>query len=260
MVAVAVLVSSAVLALLSSVDADALAAVGLGPSGAPTTSRPVSPASAARGSMAPAVRATHTPTDCEITGSSQRTVETYLATRASQFGAVSTDGLTSSPDCAAIRAFQTWAGMVHPTGIADGTTGDVARRLASVVPGRCHAGSATTVCVDLTAQVMWVQTSGRIIFGPVPVRTGRAGEATPAGAYAITQKKADTTSSEFGTKLPFWERFYKDFGFHGAETYLYADIPGSHGCVNLLLRDAKALFGLTHTGTAVRIFGAKPGT
>jgi lipoprotein-anchoring transpeptidase ErfK/SrfK len=254
-VAAGVLVSSAVLALISSLDANALAAVGLGPSTAPAAvDSPASP------SGAPSPLRTHMPTGCEITGTAQRAVEGYLATRTAEFGAVTVDGRNSAGDCVAIRAFQTWAGMQGASGIADSTTGSVARRLTAAAPGHCHAGAAMTVCVNLSQQILWVQRSGVITFGPVPIRTGRAGEATPPGTYAITEKKADTTSSEFGTKLPFWQRFYRDYGFHAAETYLYADIPGSHGCVNLLLRDAKALFGLTGTGTAVRIFGVKPGT
>jgi hypothetical protein len=198
---------------------------------------------------------------CGKTGPGQEQVEAYLAARTGRFGQVKADARQSAADCAAIAAFQKWAGIPNPTGFADATTGEVARRLAAVQTGDCAPQPrGTTVCVDLTHQAMWVVRSGRIVLGPTVARTGRPGKATPIGIYEITEKKVDTISSETGTRLPYWQRFFRDFGFHAADTPMYAAIPGSLGCVNLLNRDAQALFKLTELGTEVHLFGQKPGT
>jgi lipoprotein-anchoring transpeptidase ErfK/SrfK len=108
---------------------------------------------------------------------------------------------------------------------------------------------------------MWVMSGSRRTYGPVPIRTGRKGLTTPAGAFRIQDKKVTTTSSYFKVKLPYWQRFYRDMGFHQTTTYLYdSRIPGSHGCINLLPTDAQALFRITRGGTPVHIFGRKPGS
>ncbi len=200
-------------------------------------------------------------TPCNQTGPGQRDVEAYLATRTALFGKVTADAKQSAADCTAIAAFQRWAQVPSQTGFADTTTGFLARQLASVKFDQCGApGDRTTVCVDLTNQVMWVVRSGRVILGPTTARSGRPGQLTPTGQFKITQKKVSTISSEYGTPLPYWERFVDDIGFHQADTPMYAAIPGSFGCINLLERDAKALYGLTEIGTTVKVFGKKPGT
>jgi hypothetical protein len=202
-----------------------------------------------------------TATPCNQTGPGQREVEAYIATRSGQYGRVKLDGRQSPSDCAAIASFQRWAQVPSRTGFADATTGFLARQLGAIRYDQCQApGDRTTVCVDLTNQAMWVVRSGRIILGPTVARSGRQGQATPTGTYQITQKKVSTISSEFGTPLPYWERFVDDIGFHTADTPMYAPIPGSFGCVNLLDRDAKALYQLTEIGTSVSVFGRKPGT
>jgi len=198
-------------------------------------------------------------TPCNQTGPGQREVEAYLATRKGQYGPVKQDGKQSATDCTAIAAFQKWAQIPSQTGYADATTGFLARQLSSIRFDQCGApGDQTTVCVDLSNQMLWVVRSGRVILGPTPARSGRQGLETPTGRFAITQKKVKTVSSEYGTPLPYWERFVDDIGFHAADTPMYAPIGGSFGCINLLARDAKALYELTKIGTRVNVFGQKP--
>lgn len=162
--------------------------------------------------------------------------------------------------CAEVQRFQRWAQVPTQTGYADAVTGSVAERLATTDPAACRASAAKTVCVDLTHQTAWVSQGGGFLLGPVPVRTGKAEDATPTGTFAISQKKRHTVSSEYHVPLPFWQRFFQDFGFHAADadTPLYAaNVRGSHGCVNMLPRDASALFGQTVMDTPVVIFGQK---
>jgi hypothetical protein len=186
-------------------------------------------------------------------------VEKYLAAHP-DFGPVTVDGKQSATDCAAIKKFQVRYGVQPVAGYAGPVSGRVAKRLSSVATGRCSV-KGTTICVDLTSQTMWVVRDGGVALGPAPIRTGRAGMATPAGFYSIKDKKKYTVSTIFDVPLPYWERFNGGMGFHATPSYLYdGESPGSHGCINLLRRDAIALYGLTKTGTRVHIFGAKPGT
>jgi peptidoglycan hydrolase-like protein with peptidoglycan-binding domain len=188
------------------------------------------------------------------TGPSQRQVERYLG--------LPVDGVASVSDCLAVRRFQRRMDIRPAAGYAGPLTGSVAARLAGAALGSCGYSTGVRVCVDLTHQVMWVTRSGKRIRGPVPIRTGRANLRTPSGNFRILGKKVSTTSTIFkGVPLPYWERFHLDMGFHETPSWLYApNTPGSHGCINLLPADAKALFKLTRIGTPVRIFGRKPGT
>jgi lipoprotein-anchoring transpeptidase ErfK/SrfK len=60
--------------------------------------------------------------------------------------------------------------------------------------------------------------------------------------------------------LPYWQRFVGGIGFHETTTYLHDAQRDSHGCINLLHRDAVDMFGQLHMGATVRTFGRRPGT
>ncbi len=187
------------------------------------------------------------------TGSHQKQVEKYLGLRV--------DGWASLADCLAVQKFQRRFDIRPTAGYAGPLTYSVVTRLSTAHYGQCGYSAATKVCVDLTSQVMWVTKAGKRTYGPTPIRSGRKNLTTPAGLFRIQDKKVSTVSSIFKVKLPYWERFYRDMGFHQTTTYLYEpSIPGSHGCPNLLPADAKALYGITVSGTEVQIFGRKPGT
>jgi lipoprotein-anchoring transpeptidase ErfK/SrfK len=195
---------------------------------------------------------------CGTTGPGQLAVERYLAAHAGTYGKVTVDGRQSVADCKAIARFQARFGISPAAGLAGPTTGAVAQRLTKAQVNRCRTG--TRVCVDLTTQTFWMVRGGKIVLGPTTVRTGRAGGyRTPTGTFRVGAKKRMTTSSYYGTKMPYWQHFYRDMGFHETPSYLYQG-PGSHGCVNLLRRDAISLYKLTSRGTPVMIFGRKPGT
>jgi hypothetical protein len=195
--------------------------------------------------------------DCR-TGPGQLTVEKYIA-RNPSLGKVIVDGRqTSATECKAVKNFQARFGISPVAGYAGPTTGSVASRLLGAHLSRCKTG--TRVCVDLSTQTFWMVRSSRIVMGPFPLRSGRTGGyQTPTGTFRIGTKKKMTVSSYYGTKMPYWQQFHRDMGFHETPSYLYQG-PGSHGCLNLLRRDAVKLYGLTQRGTTVQIFGRKPGT
>ncbi|MDQ0363914.1 L,D-transpeptidase family protein [Catenuloplanes indicus] len=193
----------------------------------------------------------------------QRDIEEHLAGLGG-YGPVSVDGRSSPADCAAIRAFQQRFGIEPAAGQADPATADVARRIAaSTDPKRerqCRAGAGVTACVDLTLQTVWVMRAGAVVFGPTVVRTGFRGHATPAGVYRINKRAVREWSDPYEVWLPYWQRFIGGIGFHETTTYLHDAARGSHGCVNLLHRDAVAMWKQLQTGARVHTFGRRPGT
>ena len=206
--------------------------------------------------IAPAAPA-HAAVDCSRTGPGQLAVERYLAAHP-RYGKVTVDGRQSRADCTAIKRFQVRFGISPAAGYAGTVTKSVANRLRNATVSRCRTG--TRVCVDLTSQTFWFVRSGQVVLGPTTIRTGRTGGyQTPTGSFAIGTKKAMTRSTYYGTKMPYWQQFYRDMGLHETPSYLYQG-PGSHGCINLLRRDAVALYDLTRRGTRVSVFGRKPGT
>jgi lipoprotein-anchoring transpeptidase ErfK/SrfK len=193
----------------------------------------------------------------------QRDVEEDLATLRG-FGTVTVDGRQSPADCSAIRAFQQRFGIEPAQGQADATTADVVRRIAaSSAPQRlqrCDAGPGATACVDLSLQTAWVMRNGAVVAGPTVVRTGFRGHATPAGTYLINKRAEQEWSDPYEVWLPFWQRFVGGIGFHETTTYLHDATRGSHGCVNLLHRDAVQMWDQLRLGATVHTFGRRPGT
>jgi lipoprotein-anchoring transpeptidase ErfK/SrfK len=96
------------------------------------------------------------------------------------------------------------------------------------------------------------------------VRTGNRlngrNYATPTGNYRIGSKSVKSWSKPYPVWLPHWQQFNGGIGFHATTTYLHDGSRGSHGCVNLLAGDAETLYNLTPVGTAVVVFGQRPGT
>ncbi|MEV4283190.1 L,D-transpeptidase [Actinoplanes xinjiangensis] len=218
-------------------------------------SRPSAVTSTAKASAVPV-------TPC-ATGHWQRDVEEDLDILGG-YGAVSIDGRQTPGDCATISAFQRRFGIEPAYGQADATTTDVARRIvASSTPERqreCGATAELTACVDLSLQTVWVMRGGDMVSGPTVVRSGFRGHATPAGTFTINKRAAQEWSDPYEVWLPYWQRFVGGIGFHETTTYLHDAQRGSHGCVNLLHRDAVDIYDQLHMGATVRTFGRRPGT
>jgi lipoprotein-anchoring transpeptidase ErfK/SrfK len=196
-------------------------------------------------------------------GDKQLAVEQYLA-QIKTYGPVTVDGVQSDADCAAIKKFQTRFGIRPVDGQPGRTTADVARRIAaSLTPAeqaKCHTGSGTTACVDLTLQTVWVVKNGVVVFGPTVVRTGKPGFATPSGTFKIGGRALKSWSVPYKVWLPYWQQITGGDGFHQTTTYIHNTAIGSHGCVNLLPADAKTLWTTIGHGTTVKLFGRRPGT
>ncbi|WP_416970251.1 L,D-transpeptidase [Streptomyces sp. 4F14] len=189
------------------------------------------------------------------TGPYQRQLERHLR--------LVVDGRQSAQDCVAVRGFQGRQG-VRP---ADGYAGLATYRMMLVVEAarnpnagnKCPVRSYRVACVDLTRQLMWVQKGKRVVYKPVPVRSGRDGHETRTGWKRIYWRDRDHYSSLYdNAPMPYSQFFDGGQALHGTYGDLFAG--GSHGCVNLRLADARRLWNLLRLEDAVFVYGVKPGT
>ncbi|MFJ3960198.1 L,D-transpeptidase family protein [Streptomyces sp. NPDC090036] len=173
------------------------------------------------------------------------------------------DGVQSSADCYAVRAFQRANGVTP----ADGYPGVATFRTMLVVAARpdpnaagdCPVRSHRVTCVDMDRQLLWVQSGSRVVLGPVPIRTGRDFQETRPGWHEVYWRSKDHVSSLYGSPMPHAQFFDGGQALHGSPGYLYGH-GGSAGCVNLTEPDAERLWNLLTEGDAVYVWGIKPGT
>jgi hypothetical protein len=167
-------------------------------------------------------------------------------------------------DCRAVRAFQREQGIAP----ADGYPGVATYRTMVAVKARAHPNADgdcpddedRVTCVDLDRQLLWVQTGTRVVFPPVPIRTGRDDQETRPGRHEIYERSIDHVSTLYpDSPMPYAQFFDGGQALHGREGDLYAH-GGSAGCVNLTVRDAARLWDLLDEGDTVYVWGTKPGT
>jgi len=186
------------------------------------------------------------------TGPHQKKLERFLG--------LVPDGTNSKSDCRAIRRFQRQNGIVPAQGYAGKVTSKLVTRLRHSVDraDRC-APQAKVVCVDLKSQTVWIAKRGVTKWGPYAIRSGRDGYETRKGSFHVQSKDIDHVSSIFGSPMPYAMFFSGGQAFHVSDRYLY-DPLGSHGCVHILPKVAQDMWDRVNVGTAVQVFGRKPGT
>lgn len=188
------------------------------------------------------------------TGPYQRQVERWLK--------LTVDGKQSAKDCRAIRAFQRKEGIRPDIGFAGPVTWARMRLIsAGKKPNaakKCPTRAYRLACVDLRRQLMWVQKGKKVVLGPVPIRSGRPGYETRVGWHKIYWKHKNHWSSIYETPMPYSQFFNGGQAFHGIYGNIY-NRPGSHGCVNLRIADARALWKTLHKGDRVYAWGSRQG-
>src|SRR5580700_9979962 len=89
-----------------------------------------------------------------------------------------------------------------------------------------------TACVDLTRHLTWLQSAGKVIFGPIHAEPGPPGSAhaTPRGIFQVSWKAGPTFISNIYHEPMPWAVFFAPGGiaFHGGSL-----TTPSHGCVHL---------------------------
>ena len=115
------------------------------------------------------------------------------------------------------------------------------------------AEGETKVVIDLLTQLFYVY-RGEQLVGVAAISSGKKGDETPLGFWAVMLKKKKGYSRKYdNAPMPFMQMYdEKGIAFHAGPNPGY---PASHGCVRLPLKFAERLFGLTKIGTKVIIEG-----
>ena len=112
---------------------------------------------------------------------------------------------------------------------------------------------AASACVDLRARLTWLQSDGKISYGPVRMEPGQPGtaHATPRGIFHVAWKAgAHYLSAEYDEAMPY-AVFFAEGGiaFHGGSL-----TRQSHGCVHLSIRSARYYYDHLPVGAEVIVF------
>ncbi|MEU1086965.1 L,D-transpeptidase [Streptomyces sp. NPDC005892] len=177
------------------------------------------------------------------------------------------DGKQSTTDCKAIQKFQKTHGITPTIGYAGPLTWRtmntmLAQKAAGKNPNKarkCPTNKGRIACVDLTRQLSWIQDGAKLVYGPVPVRTGRDGAETRTGAKKIYWRHSHHWSTIYHVWMPYSQFFDGGQAFHSVTKSMW-NPPGSGGCVNMRPADAKAYWNLLRNGDDVQVYGRKPGT
>jgi hypothetical protein len=98
--------------------------------------------------------------------------------------------------------------------------------------------AAAVACVDLTRHLTWMQSDGKVSFGPVRMEPGKPGSgphATPTGTFQVQWKAGPGFVSDIYNEPMPWATFFAPGGvaFHGGSLTSW-----SHGCVHLTVANA----------------------
>jgi lipoprotein-anchoring transpeptidase ErfK/SrfK len=128
-----------------------------------------------------------------------------------------------------------------------------AATLSLTAAERRSCPKAAAACVDLATHVTWLQSRGKVTFGPVRMQPGPPGtpNATPRGTFHVQWKAgADYISDEYNEAMP-WATFFAPGGiaFHGGSL-----TKASHGCVHLTVANAHYFHNYLPIGAEVVVF------
>ncbi|MDT7846682.1 L,D-transpeptidase family protein [Streptomyces justiciae] len=189
------------------------------------------------------------------TGPFQRQVEKWLKRKV--------DGKQSAADCKAIRAFQKKQKITPAIGFAGPVTWArmqyLSARANPNAAKKCPVRSYRVACVDLTRQITWVQKGKKVVYGPVPMRSGRTAYPTRGGWHKIYWKHKNHVSTLYHQPMPYAQFFDGGQAFHAVYGSIFTTV-GSMGCVNLRIGDARKLWSVLKTGDRVFVWGRRSGT
>jgi L,D-transpeptidase catalytic domain len=144
----------------------------------------------------------------------------------------------------------------RPRGTSDGAAmpDAVAASSPALSPmARSSCPAAASACVDLSDHLTWLQSDGRISYGPVRMEPGPPGtqHATPRGTFHVQWKAgANYVSTEYHEPMPY-AVFFAPGGvaFHGGSL-----TTPSHGCVHLATGSARYYHDHLPVGAEVVVF------
>ena len=114
--------------------------------------------------------------------------------------------------------------------------------------------AAAAACVDLTDQQAWLQSAGKITYGPVPITSGREGHRTGTGMFTVFWRDKDHRSSIFNdAPMPNSVFFNGGIAFHEGSLS-----DQSHGCIHLSWDASETFYDTLSVGDNVYVWGAAP--
>jgi hypothetical protein len=126
----------------------------------------------------------------------------------------------------------------------------------SPLPHELHGfdSESKAIVIDLAGQVFGAYEYGKLVrWGPVS--SGRRSRQTPAGSYHLNWRERRRVSSVDPTWIMPWYFNFDDVLGLGLHEYSLPGRPASHGCVRLLLCDARWIFSWGEPGTPVLVYG-----
>jgi hypothetical protein len=108
---------------------------------------------------------------------------------------------------------------------------------------------AASACADLSADLSWLQSDGKITYGPVRIEPGLP--RTPRGTFHVEWKAgAHYVSTEFNEPMPYAVFFAPGgIAFHGGSL-----TEKSHGCIHLDIDSARYYYHHLPVGAEVVVF------
>jgi lipoprotein-anchoring transpeptidase ErfK/SrfK len=120
---------------------------------------------------------------------------------------------------------------------------------AFAVPSGPPCVAASRACVDLSTQQAWLMRDGDVIYGPVPVATGKTSAPTDPGTFRVSWKDLHHRSSEFNNAPMPYSVFY-----HGGEAFHEGSVAvRSHGCVHLARPAAQKFYNTLLVGDVIQV-------
>jgi lipoprotein-anchoring transpeptidase ErfK/SrfK len=144
---------------------------------------------------------------------------------------------TVSPVTRAAASPPARASVAHPwTRRSSPPRKPVANGIVLSARARAECAPAASACADLDAHVTWLQSGGRITYGPVRMEPGGAGDPTPRGIFHVAWKAgAHYISTSYGVPIP-----YAVFFAAGGVAFHEGSLTtSSHGCIHLTMAAAR---------------------
>lgn len=132
----------------------------------------------------------------------------------------------------------------------------VPSELPSYAPAEAHNGEKW-IDINLANKTVTAYVGDKAVWGPVSVVDGGKGTETPTGEYEIwhrteVQNMGCTPRYDYCTKgVKYNQFFHKGYALHSAPWRSSFGYSGSHGCINMRVKDAKWLFEWASLGTKV---------
>ena len=124
---------------------------------------------------------------------------------------------------------------------------EIVKTVPKPPPGVPCTGAADA-CVDLSAKKTWLLSDGEIIYGPVPITSGKSGFETPPGTFKVGWKNKDHVSSIYDAPMPYSVFFNGGIAFHQGSLS-----EPSHGCIHLGQGAASTYFSELSVGDTVEV-------